>query len=233
MRYVALAADYDGTLASGGRVDQPTLDSLRRLVDSGRKLVMITGRQLDDLQSVFPRLELFSRVVAENGALLYDPKSKSHRILAEPPTPAFLDELRRRGVPFSTGKVIVSTSRPHEKKVFDIIHRQALDLQIIFNKASVMVLPSGIDKGTGLTHGMTELGVPLDNTIGIGDAENDRAFLSLCGYSVAVANALGSLKKRVDLVTHGTRGCGVAELIDQVLQDQLRLPVFLPPLLKR
>jgi hydroxymethylpyrimidine pyrophosphatase-like HAD family hydrolase len=119
-----------------------------------------------------------------------------------------------------------------KRRLFDIIRRQALDLQIIFNKASVMVLPSGIDKGTGLTHGMTELGFSLDNTIGIGDAENDHAFLSLCGYSVAVANALGSLKKRVNLVTYGTRGSGVAELIDQVLQDEVRPPVFLPGFLK-
>ena len=60
MRYVALAADYDGTLASGGRVDQPTLDSLRRLVDSGRKLVMVTGRQLDDLHGVLSRVLSYS-----------------------------------------------------------------------------------------------------------------------------------------------------------------------------
>jgi hydroxymethylpyrimidine pyrophosphatase-like HAD family hydrolase len=232
MRYVALATDYDGTLASGGHVDQPTFDSLQRFVESGRKLVMVTGRQLDDLQSVFPCLELFSCVVAENGALLYDPKSKSQRILAEPPNPAFVDELSRRGVPVSTGKVIVATWRPHEKTVFDIIRQQALDFQIILNKASVMVLPSAIDKGTGLRRAIAELGLSLHNTIGIGDAENDDAFLSLCGYSVAVANALGSLKKRVNLVTEGTRGSGVAELIDQVLQDELRLPVFLPGLLK-
>jgi len=94
MRFLALAADYDGTLASHGSVDQPTLDALQRFTESGRKLVMVTGRQLDDLQTVFPHLELFSRVVAENGALLYDPRSKSQRMLAEPPNPAFVEELR-------------------------------------------------------------------------------------------------------------------------------------------
>ena len=54
MRYHVLAADYDGTLADDGRVDAPTLEALRRLADTGRKLVLVTGRQLDDLLAVFP-----------------------------------------------------------------------------------------------------------------------------------------------------------------------------------
>lgn len=228
MRYAALAADYDGTLASDGRVDQPTLDSLQRFIESGRKLVLVTGRQLDDLQIVCPHLELFSRIVAENGALLYDPRSQSQRMLAEPANLIFVEELRRRGVPVSTGNAIIATSRPHEKAVFDVIRERALDLQVIFNKASVMVLPSGVNKGTGLTHAIAELGLSLADTIGIGDAENDQAFLSLCGCSVAVANGLDLLKKRVDLVTRGARGAGVVELIEHVLQDESRLSMPLP-----
>lgn len=225
MRYVALATDYDGTLACEGRVDQRTSDSLLRFVASGRKLVMVTGRQLDDLQHVFPHLDLFSRVVAENGALLYDPKSKSQRILAEPPNAAFVDELRQRGVPVSVGKAVVGTVRPHEKAVFDVIRERALDFHVVFNKASVMVLPSGVDKGTGLTSAMAELGLSLQNTIGIGDAENDQAFLSLCGFSAAVANALALLKKRVNLVTRGARGTGVVELIEEVLKAESELSI--------
>lgn len=225
MRYVALATDYDGTLASNGHVDQLTVDSLQRFVESGRKLVMVTGRQLDDLQSVFPHLELFSRVVAENGALLYDPMSRSQRTLAKPPNSAFVEELRRCGVPVSTGKVIIATSRPHENTVLDVIREHAFDLQVIFNKASVMVLPSRVDKGTGLTSAMAELGLSLHDTIGIGDAENDQPFLSVCGSSVAVSNALASVKKRVDLVTKRARGSGVVELIERVLKDALELSI--------
>ena len=73
MRYLALCCDYDGTIAHHGRVDEPTLAALERLRESGRKLVMVTGRELDDLQTVFPRLDLFARVVAENGALHLSP----------------------------------------------------------------------------------------------------------------------------------------------------------------
>ena len=41
-----------------------------RLVDSGRKLLLVTGRKLDDLLKVLPQVELFDQVVAENGGLL-------------------------------------------------------------------------------------------------------------------------------------------------------------------
>jgi len=77
MRYVALACDYDGTLASDGRVAEPTLEALRRLRASGRKLVLVTGRELEELISVFPDLDLFEWVVAANGALLYEPSTRT------------------------------------------------------------------------------------------------------------------------------------------------------------
>ena len=59
MRYLALACDYDGTLARDGRVDRPTLAALERVRASGRKLLLVTGRELDDLAATFEYLELF------------------------------------------------------------------------------------------------------------------------------------------------------------------------------
>ena len=101
MRYVALACDYDGTLAHDGTVADETVVALERLRESNRKLILVTGRQLDDLMRVFARLDLFDRVVVENGALLYRPATREERRLAEPPPPRFVDALRARGVPLS------------------------------------------------------------------------------------------------------------------------------------
>ena len=81
MRYLALCCDYDGTIAHHGRVDEPTLAALKRLRESGRKLLLVTGRELDDLQTVFPHLDLFARIVAENGALIYRPETREERLL--------------------------------------------------------------------------------------------------------------------------------------------------------
>ena len=51
----------------------------------------------------------------------------------------------------------------------------------------------------------------------MGDAENDHAFLKICGYSVAVANALPAIQEEVDFVTRNGHGEGVAELIERML----------------
>jgi HAD superfamily hydrolase (TIGR01484 family) len=76
MRYHALACDYDGTLAHHGRVADETVAALQRLADSGRQLILVTGREVDDLLEAFPQVELFRLVVAENGALLYRPAGR-------------------------------------------------------------------------------------------------------------------------------------------------------------
>jgi hydroxymethylpyrimidine pyrophosphatase-like HAD family hydrolase len=136
---------------------------------------------------VFPRTGLFDRVVAENGAVLYDPATRSVRSLGEPPPVTFANELRRRGVePVSIGHVIVATWTPHETTVLEVIRDLTLELQVVFNKGAVMVLPSGINKATGLQMALADLGLSFHDTVGIGDAENDQAFLAACECGVAV-----------------------------------------------
>src|SRR5689334_25014622 len=84
MRYTAIALDYDGTIAHDGVVPPHVLDGLARLKASGRKLVLVTGRELDELLGIFPGITLFDRVVAENGALLYRPATGERKDLGEP-----------------------------------------------------------------------------------------------------------------------------------------------------
>src|SRR5262249_45083313 len=110
MRYLVLACDYDGTLARDGFMDASTAEALRALRDSGRKTLLGTGGELADLFSLLPDLDLFDRVVAENGAMLYRPATKEARALADPPPEALVAELtRRRVAPLSVGRVLVAT----------------------------------------------------------------------------------------------------------------------------
>lgn len=223
MHYLALATDYDGTLARDGRVDDATLAALKRLLASGRKLILVTGRELDDLQKVFAHIDLFESIVAENGALLYRPGTREEKLVGAAPPPAFIDALRQRGVaPLSIGRVILATWHPHETVILETIREFGLELQVIFNKDAVMVLPAGVNKATGLALALKELALAPENVVGIGDAENDHAFLTLCGRSAAVANALPAVKETADFVTRGDHGAGVAELIDQLLADDLQ-----------
>jgi hydroxymethylpyrimidine pyrophosphatase-like HAD family hydrolase len=222
MRYLALCCDYDGTIAHHGRVDEPTIAALERLRESGRKLVLVTGRELDQLQEVMPRLDLFARVVAENGALLYRPETREERSLGEAPPPSFVDMLVERGVgPISVGRVIVATWEPHENTVLTTIRDCGLDLQVIFNKGAVMVLPAGINKATGLSAALAELNLSPHNAVAVGDAENDHAMFKLCECAVAVANALPAVKEKADIVTFADHGAGVVQLIDEMLADDL------------
>jgi HAD superfamily hydrolase (TIGR01484 family) len=222
MRYLALATDYDGTLATDGRVPEHVVAALERLRASDRRLLMVTGRELDELQTVFDRFDLFEWIVAENGGLLFSPETKELRPQGDPPPPDFVEDLRRRGVErISVGEVIVATWEPHQAAVLDTIKDHGLEHQIVFNKGAVMVLPPNVNKRTGLAAALEEMGVSEHNVVGVGDAENDLGFLAASECGVAVANALPSVKDEADLVTDGDHGDGVVELAEVLLEDDL------------
>ncbi|MBX9582995.1 MAG: HAD-IIB family hydrolase [Gemmataceae bacterium] len=236
MRYYALAADYDGTLAHDGLVDDPTWAALTRLKASGRKLLIVSGRELDELLGIIgEKAELFDRIVAENGAVVYHPDTKEVRTIGPPPPERFVAELRKRmgiaGDPdrlaphgprlLAVGRVIVATWEPHQHTVLGVIQDLGLEMQVIFNKGAVMVLPSGVNKATGLAAALADLGLSAHNVVGVGDAENDHAFLSMCECGAAVANALPAVKETADVVTRADHGAGVAELVEHLLADDL------------
>ncbi|MER8488245.1 HAD-IIB family hydrolase [Mesorhizobium australicum] len=220
MYFIALATDYDGTLAHDGTVSNKTLAALERFKKSGRKLLLVTGRELPDLKRVFPDVGLFDKVVAENGALIYTPASEEERAISPSPEPEFVARLKKQGVkPLSVGRSIVATWEPHQATVLEVIKQMGLELEIIFNKAAVMILPSGVNKATGLAAALEDLRLSPHNVVGIGDAENDHAFLKACGCSVAVDNAIPAVKSTADLVTRGARGKGVEELIVKLIKS--------------
>ncbi|HEX9371512.1 MAG TPA: HAD-IIB family hydrolase, partial [Roseiflexaceae bacterium] len=222
MRYFALATDYDGTLAHDGVVSEETVAALERLRATGRRLILVTGRELPDLLRAFPRANLFDRVVAENGALLYCPDTREEQSLAEAPPAALVAALREQGVaPLAVGRVIVATWHPNETVVLKTIRDLGLEHQVIFNKGAVMVLPPGANKAAGLGAALSELGLSPHNVVGVGDAENDHAFMSACECAVAVANALPMVQQRADHVTAADHGAGVVELIDMLVESDL------------
>lgn len=222
MRYHVLATDYDGTLATDGRVDAETIAALKKLLATGRRLVLVTGRELPELIQTFPEIDLFELVVAENGVLLYRPSTKEEKLLAEAPPEKFITALRQKNVaPMSVGKVIVATWEPHQNAVLETIRELGLEYQVIFNKGAVMVLPAGSNKATGLLAALKEMGLSEHNAVGVGDAENDHAFMRLCEFSTAVANALPAVMETADLVTQKPRGAGVCELIDRMIANDL------------
>jgi hydroxymethylpyrimidine pyrophosphatase-like HAD family hydrolase len=221
MRFTAVALDFDGTIAHDSRCPPHVVDGLERLKATGRKLMLVTGRELDDLLRVFPEIGVFDLCVVENGALLYVPSTGERRELGEPPPQALVDTLRARGVPISVGRSIVATVEPHETVVLQTIRSLGLEHPVIFNKGAVMILPPGINKASGLRIALAELGLSARNLVAAGDAENDHALLDAAEYSVAVANAIPSLKAAADRVTSEPRGDGILEVIADLIESDL------------
>lgn len=227
MHFLALAVDYDGTIAENGGVPEDVRVSLAKLKASGRKLLLVTGRELQALKHHFPYLDLFDLVVAENGALLYTPLDDEEELIASPASMDLVRSLRGKGVsPLSVGRSIVATWHPFEEAVITTIRELGLELQITFNKDAIMVLPSCVNKASGLNAGLRKLGICELNVVGIGDAENDHSFLSMCGCAAAVSNAVESIQTSADIRLAGDHGRGVCELIDLLLeQDAALVPV--------
>lgn len=219
VRYEVLATDYDGTLTGDGEsVAEDVTQGLQRLKAAGRKLVLITGRVLDDLIRVFPAVDVFDRVVAENGAVLYCPATRDLKVLAERPSRPFIERLEALGVtPLSVGHVIVATLTAHEATVSQAIRELRLNAAIAYNKGSIMVLPPGVTKASGLRAALDDLRVGPCGVLGIGDAENDDSLLGACSFGVAVGNALPALKGRAHMVTAAAGGAGVLEAIALML----------------
>ena len=222
MRYLALAADYDETIAAQGQVRMETFAALSLLRKSGRRTILVTGRELPDLRRVCPRLDLFDRVLAENGALLYRPQTGEEVALAGPPPAALVERLRGLGIPVSAGRSMVATREPHHAAALEAVRSLRLDLEVVRNNGAVMLLPPGVHKRSGLSVALSELGLSLRNTVAVGDAENDEAMLNASECGVAVANARASVKEVADLVLREHRGQGVEELIARLIKDDLR-----------
>jgi hydroxymethylpyrimidine pyrophosphatase-like HAD family hydrolase len=222
MRYLALVTDYDGTLAEAGQVAPRTVAMIERLRASGRRAILVTGRRLDELLAIFPRSDLFDYIVAENGALAYAPRTREITLLGKPPPPEFMQRLAALGVErLEAGQVLVATWVPHHIAVLQVIRELGLELLIMFNRDAVMVLPPGVNKATGLDYALRKLGLSLHETVGVGNAENDHSFLERCECAVAVANAVPSIRKLAAFVTQFTAGAGIAELIEELLGNDL------------
>ena len=218
MSYKALATDYDGTIAIEGLVEEKTYSALKRWQETGRALIMVTGRRLDNLYAVFPQAKSFDCIVAENGALLSFPTRGKTILLGAPPPDALIEALQQRQVePLSVGRGIVSTHVPHDLTAIEVIQELNLAWQISYNKGAVMLLPEGVDKDRGLRTALNKMNIFPDEVVAVGDGENDLPLLKLCGLSVSVQNALPVLKKVSDWVMTKNCGDGVVELIEKLL----------------
>ncbi|MBK9129860.1 MAG: HAD hydrolase family protein [Phycisphaerales bacterium] len=224
MKLRVLALDYDGTIATDGRLDPTVKAALARARDRGLTLVLVTGRLLGDLRRLLGDLTLFDAVVAENGAVLAFPLAGRSSVLAPPVAPAFVAELRSLGLGPRTGTCVVELPAAAAHAAIDAIRRLELPLVCLFNRGQMMILPQAVSKATGLREALRALRMSPHNAIAVGDAENDHELLAVCEIGAAVGWGSRALQDAADLVIAGDGPGAVAGYIDRVMAQVRIVP---------
>jgi hypothetical protein len=228
MIFRALACDYDGTLATNDRIGPAALEALGRACDLGLKLILVTGRTFFDLNRVCEQLDLFDAVVAENGGVLYDPRSGALQDQAPPPPSSLLAELDRRDIWYQLGRVVVDVSRQDEAAVQEALTAIRVSRELVYNRGALMLLPAGISKGTGVRQVIRGLGLSFHDVLALGDAENDREFFGACGWTACPGDAVALLRDQADWVFPGENGSSIARAITGPILSG-KLPLHLSP----
>ncbi|HEY7218854.1 MAG TPA: HAD hydrolase family protein [Candidatus Binatia bacterium] len=216
----AIACDFDGTGATDGHPAPELYAALAEARAQGIVTLLVTGRVLEDVQRACDELSPFDAVVAENGAVIYLCTLGRTIQIGEPPPEHFLGELRAQGVPFHTGAVIVGTWEQHTGQLLKLIRRFGIDGQLIFNRAALMLLPSGINKAVGLRRALDELRRSERNLIAFGDAENDIPMLNSAEVGVAARDSIPAVSALADDSIKQPGGAGVALYIRRLIERQ-------------
>lgn len=211
-----LACDFDGTGAYDGHLAPEVATALGRARARGVSTLLVTGRVLEDLQLAEVDLASFDAVVAENGAVVWLSHAKRTILLGTPPPEQFLGELRARGIPLHTGGVVIGTSDRHGAEMLELIHHFGIDSQLVFNRAAMMLLPSGVNKAIGTERALEELGRSARNLIAFGDAENDHPLFAIAEIGVAARGSVPSIATIADEQLSQPGALGVAQYVERL-----------------
>jgi hydroxymethylpyrimidine pyrophosphatase-like HAD family hydrolase len=210
--FKVVAVDFDGTIASSGKLAPEAVAAIDRVRRDGLTVVLATGRIGAELHAEFPQIAgHVDALVLENGAVVAN--DGPTRALAPPVDRALDKALEKRGVPYRRGEVLVAVDGEHAAAVVETIGELGMDYQVIRNRAALMVLPAGITKGTGLDALLAMMNLSPHNTMAVGDAENDLSLLGVAEIGAAVADAVPSVRRFADVVLDEPNGAGVAALL--------------------
>jgi len=232
MRFRALVSDYDWTLVQADHLEPATIVALRRLRASGRRLVLVTGRTVPYAYGPHGILRrdvalLFDRIVGENGATIWNPRTDEMRALGRPPSPEFLKRLQDAGVHnYTVGLASVHVPIQYRAIAARIVAELGLPLHAVDGTFHDVYIDSDIDKASGMRVALAEIGLTPDQAVTIGDGPNDVAMLdrrhSGCGLGIAMANGVAEARAVADLVTKGGPGAGVREVVEALISHDLQ-----------
>jgi hydroxymethylpyrimidine pyrophosphatase-like HAD family hydrolase len=219
MHISVIATDFDGTISEGDQLAPEAGRVLRRWRETGRIAVLVSGRSFEFLRDLQEGAQVFDLIVAENGAVLYNPHTDEMRLPFGEVPDDLVDTLAQLGIPLWRGIAIAGTTLPYDDAVWVASRELGLAVHVETNRNEVMLLPPGASKGAGLLHLLQNEGLSPRNLLAFGDAENDRSLLQAAEVKVAVANAVEGVKAIADHVTPEVGPGGVANFIERYLLD--------------
>ena len=217
MHISVIATDFDGTVSQGDQLAPEARRALRRWRETGRIGVLVSGRSFEFLRDLQEREQAFDLIVAENGAILYNPHSDEMRLPFGEVPDDLVDTLVQLDIPLWRGIAIAGTTLPYDDAVWVAGRELGLAVHVETNRNEVMLLPPGASKGAGLLNLLQGEGLSARNVLAFGDAENDHSLLRVAEVKVAVANAVEGLQAIADHVTPEAGPVGVARFIERYL----------------
>lgn len=221
MHLKVIACDLDGTLTDERQPSPKTWEILRKVQTRGFRIVVVTGRVLESFIGGGPYLEVCEAIVAENGAVVFFPKSDQIHLPFGRLSLQMSRAVEKLGIPLERGQAILSTHVPHDLAVLKLLHELRGGATVEFNRGAVMILPPGATKGSGLSYALRELGLSPRNVLACGDAENDRSLFQTAELAVAVANASVDIQRLADSVLSKPDGQGVREMLAGLMEGRL------------
>lgn len=209
----ALACDFDGTLASSERIGSYVRQTLERARAADLRLILVTGCTFFELTRAWDFLELFDGVVAENGAVVYYPRLAMIRDQGPPAPGRLLAELDERGIGYRAGRVIVGAARAQENGVREALVAAGVTRELVYDRGALVLLPSGVSKGSGVHHVLRFLGLSPHDVLAIGVAASDFALFDACGFGACSGDSVEAVRERADWIFPETHADGVATAI--------------------
>lgn len=172
-----------------------------------------------EIRKVFPELGVEVHSVDGITAVAMNEYVLNHTAVEH--IPFVLGELDT--IPDGWNKVLFADeeSRIGQVEKYVLKKKQTSDLynEFTFVKTSPIyyeLIPNDINKGEGLRKLAELLGVPMENTVAVGDYDNDLPLLAAAGYSAAVADAPAHVRADVDVTVKSCLQGGVGELLDSL-----------------
>ncbi len=82
---------------------------------------------------------------------------------------------------------------------------------------NVEIFGAGVNKGSALAYIAEQYGIRREETIAVGDGENDIGMLQFAGLGIAMGNAMDTLKVHADYIADTNTHHGVAQVIEKFL----------------